>query len=130
MRSIPCLMLALLLTMTDSHAAAAEVVLADCVGTWVTEQGGYRISLSIQPGGGAELTSTLVVLGMANTEQGMASVDHDTLTVRILDDADFTRELGERRYRIVSVTNAILEVIWDGPVVPVKFQRQPDAFTG
>jgi hypothetical protein len=117
----------LFLVFSSVRLSAADLHLDDCVGTWVTEQGGYRITLSIRQDGSTQLTSTLVTLGLSTAEQGIASVDHDTLSVRILDETDFTRELGERRYRIVTLTHSLLELIWDGPVLPVKFQRVLDS---
>jgi hypothetical protein len=117
----------LFLVLASARLGAAEHQLDDCVGTWVTEQGGYRITLTIHQDGSAQRISTLVTLGLSDAEQGTASVDHGTLSLRILDEADFTRELGERRYRIVNLTQSLLELIWDGPIVPVKFQRVLDS---
>ena len=117
----------LFLLFSSVRLSAADLQLDDCVGTWVTEQGGYRITLSIRQDGSTQLTSTLVTLGLSTVEQGVAAVDHDTLSVRILDETDFTRELGERRYHIVTLTHSLLELIWDGPVLPVKFQRVLDS---
>jgi hypothetical protein len=117
----------LFLVLSSAPLGAADLQFDDCVGTWVTEQGGYRITLGIRADGSTQLTSTLVTLGLSTVEQGVASLDHETLSVRILDETDFTRELGERRYRIVTLTHSLLELIWDGPVLPVKFQRALDS---
>lgn len=121
MARIGVIFLLLIVSAFAQVAMAAELALADVAGTWVTEQGGYRITLKIHAKDGAsELTSAFAALGVSNVERGVASVVGGVLVIRILDEDDFTHEVGERRYRIVEAAADHLDVIWDGPVVRVR----------
>ncbi len=106
---------------------AAESRLADYGGEWVTEQGGYRISLRIDGSSGAsELTSTFSALAISTTERGVAEIGDHSLVLKVFAEDDFTHELGERHYEVIELTPEHLDLIWDGPVVRVRLLRSDD----